>query len=77
MAKDLRKEKDLRGGKVLGGKGGTDLNRERGGKDLGEEREKNRERGDKILGRKREKLSGGGGGKGWEGFQPGKGGKRS
>ena len=41
----------------------NDLNRERGGKDLREEREKicgkkaNRERGKKILGRKREKLS--------------------
>ena len=42
MAKDLREEKgeDLRGGKVLGGKGGKGTQQAKGGKDLREERQK-------------------------------------
>ena len=84
MAKDLRKEKDLKGGKALGGKGGNGSQQGKGGKILGRkgrrsgEKMPTRKGGEKILGRKREKLSGG---KGFRGervgrIYTGKGGKR-
>ena len=68
MGRDLGKEKreDLRGGKALirgkGGKGGKDLNRERGEKILGRKRGKTLE-GKDLRGERGQRISTGKGGK--------------